>query len=133
MVQLGASEDHPNILDQIHLNLEEEKDYDKNVCTFKDPIKDIVFDHEFVAQEISKYDLSFDGCANCNQVMRHFEDMRSMTDAIAQRQIAWFMFPEAIMSCPHPKLRTKIIDPMNMHLKPVPTRPRGYIQVKRQA
>ena len=133
MVQLGVTKDHPNILDQIHLNLEDEKDYDTNDLTFKDPIKDIVFDHEFVVQEIAKYDLSFDGCSNCNQVMRHFEDMRSMTDAIAQREISWCKFPEAIMTCPHPELRTKVTDPMNMHLPPVTMRPRGYIQVKRQA
>ena len=123
MVHISEVPDQPNILDQIHLDLDKEKDFDMNVLTFKDPVKDIVFGHNFIAQEIAKYDLSFDGCGNCSQVMRHFQDLRSMTDAISSHEISWCKFPETVMTCLHPALKTKLTDPINMHLPLVKTRP----------
>ena len=72
---VNVSETQPDILDQIHLDLAAESDYDKNVLTYRDPIHDIVFGHDFIAQEVMKYDLSFDGCCNCSQISKHFQDL----------------------------------------------------------
>ena len=123
MVQITAPDDKLNILDQIHLNLDDDKDYDKDICSYHDPMKDILFNHDFVASEVSKYDLLFNNCVNCNQVMNHFSDQCSFTDTITQHQISWIKFPESILTCPHPTLKTKITDPANMHLPLVSTRP----------
>ena len=81
--------DQPSILDHIEIDLDNEHDYDKNVLSFKDPVRDIVFSHDFIAQEVQKYNLSFDGCGNCSQFMKHFSDLRSLTDALAIRDIEW--------------------------------------------
>ena len=77
MVQITGNDDKPNILDQIHLDLDNEKYYDENIFTYRDPMKDILFDHDFIESEITKYNLSFDGCSNCNQMMKHFSDEHS--------------------------------------------------------
>ena len=105
---VNVKQDQPDLLDQVQIDLDSEDDYDKHVLTFKDPMHDIVFGHDFIAQEVNKYNLSFDGCSNCSQFMRHFSDLCSLTDALAAREISWQKLPDAIMSCPMPSLLTPL-------------------------
>ena len=96
-----------NILDKIYFdNFDSEKDFDSQVLSYRDPVKDILFNHDFIATEINKFGLSFDGCSNWSQIMKHFADQRSFTDSIAEKQISWIKFRESILTCPCPHLKT---------------------------
>ena len=64
-IKSDINPDQPSILDHIEIDLNNEHDYDKDVLSFKDPVRDIVFSHDFIAQKEQKYNLSFDGCGNC--------------------------------------------------------------------
>ena len=135
MVKLSETSSHQaNILDKIYIdNLESEKDFTNHSVSYRDPVKDILFDHDFIANKINKFRLVFDGCHNCNQVMKHFSDQRSLTDSIAEKQITWVKFKDSIMSCPFPHLKTQMTDPLNINLKLPPTRRCGWICVTWQA
>ena len=77
-----------NILDKIYIdNLEQETDFSNHSVSHRDPVRDIVFNHDYISTEINKFGLIFDGCHNCSQIMKHFSDQRSLTDSVAEKQI----------------------------------------------
>ena len=119
--EIDDNQTQGNILDKIDINLDTEQDFDKHVFSHRDPIKDIVFSHSFIEKEVSKYDLSFDGCANCSVVSKHFQDLQGAADAVASKEVTWHQLPGAVMSCPAPSMTIKLTDPQNMNLPLIKT------------
>ena len=131
VITTDTKDDDNDILRHININLDTETNYDEHIFTHINPIKDIVFDHEYMEKEIAHYNLSFSGCSKCCEVSQHFQDIQGACDAIATKDVTWLQMPGSTMTCPAPSLKTKLYEPQNMNLKLNKNRPRGYIQVKR--
>ena len=113
-----------NILEPIYLDdFDTEADYTNQAVTFRDPERDLVFNHNFISLEIEKYGLMFEGCGNCSQIVKHFVDDRSLSDVLVERQILWIKFKEAVMACLFPHLKIPVTDPSNINLELLLTRP----------
>ena len=99
-----------NILDPIHLDFNEQTNA-KPCDTFQHPDHDILFSHSYIATELDKFGLTLEGCSICSPVTKHFADPRSLVDKLAEEQIIWVKFPNAIMKNPAPHLSRPIFDP----------------------
>ena len=132
-MKVGEKGEDKDILEQININLETETDFDEHIFSHRNPIKDICFSHDFMEKEILKYNLPMDSCPNCSAISKHFQDIQGACDVVANREVTWHPLEGSIMSCPAPDLTTPLTDPQNMSRPLNPSRPRGYVQVKRLA
>jgi len=76
MVRVKEVEQNNDILKQINIDLNTETDFDPDIFTHKNPIKDIQFTHQFMEQEICKFNLPIDTCPNCSKISRHFQNLQ---------------------------------------------------------
>ena len=106
-----------NILDPVYIYDIQNDPHKSNTITFQDPSQDIKFSHDFIVSEIEKFGLVEDGCHKCSQLVKHFQDPRSLHDKIAENQIIWIKYPESIMKNPFPNLTTPIFDPSNINVQ----------------
>ena len=99
--------------------------------TFQNP-KEIIFSHQYIANELEKFNLNLEGCSKCGPAHQHFIDPRSHYDTLTEQGITWVQSANAKMLSPFPNLKSTIHDPTNINCKHPLDRPRGFIRVKRQ-
>ena len=117
-----------NILEPVFLD-NIEHDPKSHTVTFQHPEHDIAFSHAFIASEIQKIGLVYDGCIQCSQLAKHFIDPRSYLDKLAEEKIVWVKYSESCLRNLFPDLKKPIFDPVNINVKQPYDRPRGFIRV----
>ena len=104
---------------------------DKGVTTFQCP-KDIIFSHQYITNELEKFNLNLEGCPKCGPAHQHFIDPKSHYDTLTEQGITWIKSNNAKMQSPFPNLKTPMHDPTNIKCNHPADRPKGFIKVKRQ-
>ena len=99
--------------------------------TFQNP-KEIIFSHQYITNELEKFNLNLEGCSKCSPAHQHFIDHRSHYDTLTEQGITWGQSANAKMLSPLPNLKSTIHDPTNINCKHPLERPRGFIRVKTQ-
>ena len=105
----------------------------RNAIVYEEPPCDVTFSHDFITNEVEKFGLLVDSCLKCSPFIKHFTDPRAVNDTIASQGIKWIKSPESIMKNPYPHLKLPITDPSTIDYELAPTRPKGFVQVTRQA
>ena len=57
--------------------------------TFQNP-KEIIFSHQYIANELEKFNLNLEGCSKCGPAHQHFIDPRSHYDTLTDQLMQTF-------------------------------------------
>ena len=99
--------------------------------TYANPTSNIEFSHDYITDDLNKYQVDVSPCNNCCPAVKHFSDSKAAIDKIICDQIVFIKNDESILSDPSPGPGLPIFDPSRIGQELETNRPRGTVATQR--
>ena len=119
---LTSEPDEPSILIPIDISKLPATSEKPNI-TYTDPTTTIEFTHDYITDDLNKYQIPISPCNNCCSVVKHFSEPKSAMDKIICEHVIFTKNNESILSDPSPAPGLPIFDPSRIGQKLVISRP----------
>ena len=93
------------------------KTYEKPNITFIDPTNTINLTHDYITDDLNKYQIPISPCNNCCSAVKHFSEPKAEMDKIIRQHVTFTKNNESRLSDPSPDPGLPLYDPSRTRTK----------------
>ena len=78
---------------------------------FTNPTTEIDFSHDFITDDLNRFNIEIGRCQSCCPAIKHFMDSKAATERLIQKNIVFVPNSKAIFKDPQPNIKMELFDP----------------------